>query len=223
MKVPPPEGVPESAEYDHTRGLWNDLHDNGVNRVFYADGDLAARGKKAKSKRIGIWKTYTPGGVVASQGEFKNDWRDGFWSFFDDRGDLYLKLRYTDGPKRSFGFLVTTNYGNENGPYTRYFPGGRLEESGEYYSGYYEGPVVRYFPDGNTALKGQYSRDKKDGLWKYYYPGGRLMKEEHYKKGILNGPVRVYHADGRLYHESLYIDGERADVKIKDRRFEIAG
>lgn len=223
VKIPPPEGVPESAQYDKVTGIWSDRKETGVQRSYYEDGDIAVQGKRVNGQRTGVWRTFTPGGVVASEGEFKDDWRDGTWNFFDDQGELYLKIQYTEGPTRSFGFIVTHNYGNENGPYERYYPDGSLEERGEFHGGYFEGPVIRYYPDGKTALKGQFSGDKKNGLWRYYYPGGQLMKEETYKNGILNGPVRVFHEDGRVYHQSLYISGERTDVKIMDRRIRIEG
>ncbi len=220
-EVPRPDGIPEGSVYSKNLGIWESSPMSGTYSLFYDDASLATRGMKEKGLRVGLWKSFTPAGIVASEGNFKNDWRDGLWKFFDDTGKLYLTVEYKPEPHRTFGFLVTHDYGNENGPYRRYYPDGRLEEQGNFSAGYFEGPVVRFHPDGTRAMEGTFHKDLKEGLWLYYYPGGLLRKEERYSNGILDGKMVVYHPDGRTYHISYFEKGKRVKTDIIDSQMKL--
>lgn len=213
-KIPVPDGIPESAIYDRVSGLWTVQDQNGDLRRYYSSGRIAEMGQYEQGSREGIWKTFTEDGVIASEGLYLNDWRDGTWKFHDGTGQVYLTVEYRPQPRRGFGFLVTHDYGNENGPYYRYFPSGRLEEKGIYVGGYYEGPVVRYFKDGTVAMEGQFSKDQKTGVWKYYYPSGKLEKVVPYKKDRIEGEMIVYLPDGRVYQKTVFSGDQKESVQI---------
>ena len=132
---------------------------------------------------------------------------------FDDTERVYLTVAYQPEPKRFFGFLGITDYGNENGPFERFFPDGSLEERGVFWSGYYHGPIVRYHRNGNKAFEGNYEKDEPVGLWRYYYPEGNLEREESYRAGRLHGTLRNYYPDGRLYQETVFENGREIGPK----------
>jgi len=204
--LPRPAAVPEGAERDRRSGLWTLRTETEV-VTYYSDGNLYARGPLVRGVRHGLWSFYAlDGKMVLSQGVFSNDWREGVWKFYDERGRLYLTMTYGD-EKREFIFLVTHDYGNENGPYMRYYPDGKLEEEGSFRAGYFEGPVTRYHPNGKVLLKGQYQKDLIVGRWLYYYPNGTLLREENYTAGALDGILRSFYPDGRFYMETAYKNG----------------
>lgn len=216
-RMPVPQGVAPEASYDRSRGLWNYTFPDGTVKTWYGDGKLAILGQKDQSGRTGQWESYAPGDrqVVTMRGEYQNDWRVGTWEFFDDAGVLYLTVDYALEPRRTFGFISTRDYGNENGPYIRYFPDGRVEEKGNFYSGYYEGAVIRYHKSGHMALQGQYSRDNRVGTWKIFYSDGTLEREENYQDGVLVGRLETHYPDGSLYYSALNRKGEGpTDVKL---------
>ncbi len=212
---PVPPGVPEEATLNRKASVWEYRAPDGSYGMYYADGSVAARGQYKGGARTGVWKTFLPGGeTVATRGHYRGDWRDGTWIFNDDEGKLYLSVEYALEPKREFIFLVTHDYGNENGPYERYFPDGSLEERGSFRAGYMEGPLVRYHSNGKQAVVGQYKKDKKVGVWRYYYPEGNLEREESYQEGVLEGVLRSYYPDGTLYQESRYSGGKIASPPV---------
>ncbi|MBE7438627.1 MAG: hypothetical protein HS115_09265 [Spirochaetales bacterium] len=149
------------------------------------------------------------GKTVTTSGEYRNDWRYGRWEFRDAQGAIVQTMEYRPEPRRTFGFLITTDYGNENGPYRRYFPDGSLEEEGQFISGYYEGRLKRYHRNGKLALEGTLHRDEPVGLWKSYYASGTLYREMHYQDGKLQGALRVYDPDGRLKYSTEYSAGQK--------------
>lgn len=206
---PLPPGVPEGAKKER-RGLWSYSSPEGEQRIYYKDGTLLSLGQSSKiGLRQGEWKTYTlEGHRVASIGKYLNDWRDGIWKYYDTEGKLYLIVTYAKEPRRDF--LITRDYGNENGIYERYFPEGSIEEIGFFKGGFFEGPITRYHRNKKVSIKGQYKQDLMDGKWQYFYPEGNLEREENYKIGKKHGIFRNYHPDGTLYHETTF----QEDIEI---------
>ncbi len=209
-----PPGVPANAREDRTRRIWEAIDESGVYRAFFYDGQLAGEGRLLDNRRTGEWKTFTlDGRTVAARGKYVNGLRDGLWEYFDDSGQLYLSVEYKLAPRREFGLLQTDDYGNENGPYRRYFPDGALEESGAFWSGFYQGPVVRYYRNGQVAFRGAYERDQPVGAWTYYYPDGDVEREETYVNGQLDGVLRNYYPGRKLYHETVFKNGVEVGPK----------
>jgi antitoxin component YwqK of YwqJK toxin-antitoxin module len=203
---PRPPSVPADAKRDRTSGLWVQTQPTSI-KMYFPEGTIAAEGALVLGMRQGIWSMYSPEGVVLSRGKFVNDFRDGVWEYNDERGKLYLTMTYAQEPKRELLTLLTHDYGNENGPYKRYYPDGRLEEEGRFHAGYFDGPIIRYHPNGRVLLRGQYQKDLMTGRWTYYYPDGTLLREENYASGQLDGELRAFHPDGRLYMEARYKAG----------------
>lgn len=213
---PRPAQVPEGAVRNRDINLWMYRAPDDAFQMYYATGKLARSGRmqSGKNLRTGDWQSFAADGErVTSDGAYLNDWRDGLWRYFDDQEQLYLTVEYKPEPKRFFGFLNVTDYGNENGPFERYFPDGTLEERGIFWSGYYHGPIVRYHRNGNKAFEGRYEKDNPVGLWRYYYPEGNLEREESYRDGRLHGTLRNYYSDGSLYHETTFEEGQEVGPK----------
>ena len=217
LRQPPrPNGVPEAAVRDRSVNLWMYRADDHRFYMYYETGAVARTGQMQPGTNIrtGEWRTYASDGErVTSVGVYLENWRDGIWRYFDDTERVYLTVAYQPEPKRFFGFLGITDYGNENGPFERFFPDGSLEERGVFWSGYYHGPIVRYHRNGNKAFEGNYEKDEPVGLWRYYYPEGNLEREESYRAGRLHGTLRNYYPDGRLYQETVFENGREIGPK----------
>lgn len=217
LKQPPrPADVPEGAIRNRSVNLWMHRGTDNSFRMFYETGRVARAGQMqpGNNQRTGNWQSFASDGKrVTSDGAYLNDWRDGLWRYFDDTEQVYLTVEYLPKPKRFFGFLTVTDYGNENGPFERYFPDGSLEERGVFWSGYYHGPIVRYHRNGKKAFEGRYEKDNPVGLWRYYYPEGNLEREESFRGGQLNGVLRNYYSNGDLYHETVFENGQEIGPK----------
>lgn len=223
LKLPPrPDNVPESAEYDRRRAFWNVL-DGTEYRQYYKDGNLSTEGQIEAGKRTGRWNWYAPDGkTLTTTGVYFNGRRDGLWKHFDDSGRLYLTIEYAPEPIDPVIGSLSIDYGNENGPYKRYYPDGTLEEEGSHRAGKRDGVMKRYHPSGKLMLLGQYEEGKKTGNWKYYHFSGALVRLETYKDGKLEGNVLTYHANGIPYSETLYRNGEPAGPPGVQNRLEEA-
>ena len=209
FQPPRPPGVPEGARRDRRMGVWNYLSPAGEYRRFYSDGKTAIQGRIIKNMRQGLWRFYSiDGKTLVAEGKCLNNLRDGVWRFHDDRGRLYMTKTYRPTPVRNFGLVYTIDYGNENGPYERYFEDGRLEERGFYRGGYYEGNLRRYYRNGKPAVEGRYKKDLKAGVWRYYYPEGGLERTEEYRAGLLWGNLKNYRPDGSLRQIAVFHRGK---------------
>lgn len=211
ITTPPlPPGVPAGA-HRQKQGLWEYTGDDGSFRLYYPDGKIAQTGEIQIGVRRGVWKSYSlDTGKVTSIGLYRNDWRDGVWKYYDTGGRLYYTVTYAPEPKQPLLAMITHDYGNENGPYERFFPDGTLEERGAFYAGLYEGEIVRYYKNGKKAVEGRYKSDKMDGIWRYYYPEGGLERIETFRNGVLDGELKRYRPDGKLFLETRYSAGRES-------------
>ena len=76
--------------------------------------------------------------------------------------------------------------GVAHGPETRFYPDGRVAETGMLDHGVRVGPWTRFFVDGTIADYGTYTKGRPTGVWSTFYPSGR----EH-ERGQLDGEDRL--------------------------------
>lgn len=209
LKLPPrPDNVPESAEFDRRRGTWNVLEGQQF-RQYYRDGALSTEGQMTEGQRFGRWNWYAPDGkTLTTTGNYLDGRRDGLWKHFDDSGRLYLTILYAPEPVDPVIGAISIDYGNENGPYRRFYPDGTLEEEGAHRAGKKDGVMKRYHPSGQLMVRGKYEDGEKTGKWEYFHFTGTLVRTENYIDGELEGKVINYHANGIPYSETLYEKGE---------------
>lgn len=214
LVLPPlPDGVPEGASYDRRNRLWVIRKDNRE-LAFYANGKPAYAGELKGGRREGPWNSYAPDGkTVTTSGEYRNGRRDGTWVHRDDSGRLYVKIGYSAEPSDPVLSAVSGETGNENGPFERYYPDGRIELTGEYRAGRFDGFFRRYGRTGRIEYEGRYSAGLKEGLWKIYDRSGSLIREERYQNGELEGEFRIFR-DGRAVFETVYAKGKEIGPRL---------
>lgn len=208
LVLPPlPEGVPDGAVYERRSRLWI-IHRDNRELAFYANGKPAYMGELQGGQRDGLWTSYAPDGVtVTTSGTYRKGRRDGVWVHRDDSGRLYVKIGHSAEPADPVLSALSTETGNENGPFERYYPDGRVELTGQYRAGRFDGLFRRYGRTGRVEYEGRYSEGLKEGLWKIYDRSGALLREEPYQNGVLDGRFRVFR-EGRAVFETIYADGK---------------
>ncbi|TGN21102.1 toxin-antitoxin system YwqK family antitoxin [Leptospira idonii] len=176
-----PNNVPEEAKYNRKTNLYQ-LVQEGKDRSWFQNGTLVV---ETEVNEFGISNglsqrfDYVTGVVIAS-GNYQNLERSGVWKWNFSDGKAYYEMNFTPGVRKKSFWMATLEWGNENGPYYRYFKNGRISEKGFYDGGNRTGDWLKYYPDTKIESKGSYANDKKAGEWFYYYPDGRKEAYEKY-------------------------------------------
>ena len=104
------------------------------------------------------------------------------WRYFAEDGTLQSEGEFVDGKK--------------NGPWTTYFPSGKVASKGITSMTEPTGKWENFFEDGTISSAGEFDEGKKDGYWKSFTAGGKLKSEVTYDKG--SGEYREYYENGKL-------------------------
>lgn len=196
-----PAAVPEAARYDKKTNLYI-LNRDGFQKSWFSTGELYSECKVNQfGARNGLCKYYSQKGVMISQGNFKEEQRDGIWVWHFANGGIYYKQNFTYGKRKEF-WIPILEWGNEDGIYERYYASGNIEETGYYVSGEKDGLWVKYFQNGKKEYGGKYANGKKINLWQYYFPDGKPEAEEVYAaNGILL--KRISYTNGKVRCEEI--------------------
>ncbi|MEP7265208.1 MAG: hypothetical protein ABI772_11955, partial [Bacteroidota bacterium] len=150
----------------------------GTWKSFYADDMIKSDGVFKDDKKNGMFREYTPDGLILKIELYKND-----ILLTDDAINLKLDIKrdyYNNGrPKSS----VTLINGVKSGVYRDYDREGKVTSSKLYDkdvviaeggtvdgSGLQQGNWKYFYPDGKMKSEGLYKDGKRDGPWTFYYP-----------------------------------------------------
>ncbi len=194
-----PNGVPKEANFDRKKNIYTLNKDQHL-YTWYESGKLYA---DCQTNSIGILHgecTYyfETSDRILSKGNFVNTLKDGLWYWYFPNGNIYYKQNFNHAKRRTDFWVETNLLGNEHGSYERYYEDGKLEERGDYDTGYKSGYWEKYHKNGKLEYTGSYLRDQKIGNWKYYYADGKMEAEENFgtKSEFLNRVT--YFPDGGL-------------------------
>lgn len=217
LVLPPlPDGIPEGASYDRRNRLWI-VRSNNRELAFYANGKPAYTVELKDGRREGAYTSYAPDGItITTSGEYRNGRRNGIWVHRDDSGRLYVKIGYSAEPSDPVLTAVSGETGNENGPFERYYPDGKIELTGKYRAGRFDGLFRRYGRSGRIEYEGRYSKGQKEGLWRIYDRSGALLREEHYHGGELEGSFRIFRSN-HIVFETVYNEGREVGPRRNGR------
>jgi antitoxin component YwqK of YwqJK toxin-antitoxin module len=193
-----PPGIPSEAEFDKRKGLYT-LYKDGKYFEYSEKGKLYLECEVNQQKLFhGKCKTYSMStGIMLCEGNFKDNQRDGLWTWKFPDGNMYYKLTYAFGKKKSI-WIDTYVIGNEDGPYERFYNNGDLDEKGSYDSGKRSGDWIKFYQNGKLEYKGTYKNDKKLGTWTYYYPDGKTEILENYDNAFNLISRTTYYPDGNI-------------------------
>ena len=105
-------GAIHSSEEGIAGELLNDEFDK-----FYLNNQLAERGKFNNGKKVGLWRTWHPNGMVATEQEWAGGQKNGNFKGYNDRGELITKglFRADKRQGRWYNLVAkdTLNYRND--------------------------------------------------------------------------------------------------------------
>jgi antitoxin component YwqK of YwqJK toxin-antitoxin module len=194
-----PSGIPEAAKFDRKKNIYI-LSDEKFNYVYYPNGSLYEKCEHDENLKLnGRCENYLKdSNKIISYGNFKNGQRHGVWTWTFPDGQNYVIQNFTYGKKKDFWIPIEI-WGNENGPYQRFYPNGILEEEGSFDTGEKTGFWKKYYPDGSLEYTGNYLKSKKILDWKYFYPNDNLEAKELYDRNGVLIQRTTYYPNGSLW------------------------
>jgi antitoxin component YwqK of YwqJK toxin-antitoxin module len=194
-----PKGLPANAKFERKKNIYI-ASDEHYNYIFYSNGDLYEKCEINLEKKLnGHCESFLIGnGSKIAWGNFLKGQRNGEWTWTFPDGKPYVVQNFTYGKKKEF-WLPIEIWGNEDGPYKRFFPSGKLEEEGYFDTGLRSGNWKKFYPNGQIEYSGSYLKSKKIRDWTFYYPNGILESKEKYNtNGILVSRI-TYYPNGELW------------------------
>lgn len=133
----------------------------------YKPNDKVEEGNYKSNRKIGMWKSYYPNGVLKSEIEFKNG-----------RASGTFKTYYANGQIEEQGNWKGRVY---TGNFKRWYPNGELAQEKEFNeTGKTEGKVVYYHSNGQVELEFNTSNGVESGTATRYYPNGDVKEVIEY-------------------------------------------
>jgi hypothetical protein len=77
---------------------------NGLVKIFYGPGQVAAEMEFKNNIRDGYYRTYWTNGKPRESGEFTRGKKEGFWMNYDTKGSLYRNASYHSGEQKKIVF-----------------------------------------------------------------------------------------------------------------------
>lgn len=212
QKTPFVDGKEEGEGYEY------DLEGTIITILTYRDGNLRTverinRRDNAGKKR-GKWVEFYPDGVVAMEGQFMNDMRNGIFKFYNRKGDLINLEKYRDDElvrdsEESIILDIRSTY----------YPDGKVKSSGGYVDGVKQG-VHRIYDESGEIMGGEIyhqglktaegiidQRGDYQGTWELFYDDGSVRARGDYENNLRAGDWVFYHRNGKVESEGKYVNG----------------
>jgi len=166
-----PAGVPADA-VKHPSGLWVQ-RTAAQEGVWFASGQLKARGPLKAGQRQGNWEFFTEKGKLRARGPYEAGKMHGSWEIFASSGYLLASGAYRGGQK--------------DGPWNYFFSSGKKESEGSYVRGKKHGPWVNYYASGQVFYRGNYEYGQAHGPWEYYFENGKIHQKGQFLSDVRSG------------------------------------
>lgn len=138
---------------------------------------------------------YHTNGFLASEGNYRDQMKEGKWKFFSSTID---------------GYMVTEEHYTENirnGKSIKYFENGNIADITIYSFGIKEDKWLQYYSNGVPFLEANYSNGKLDGKFETWFNNGNPKSVGLYKDNLREGKWLIYNEDGSLKYEANYVRG----------------
>lgn len=156
---------------------------DGLDVVYY-DGIVKETGCWKEGKQNGLFRLYTPSGILVDYANFENGERHGLTRQFDpETGGITAEGRY--------------NNGQLDGTWIQYYPDGRtaaIEQT--YQNGILNGSARQYYENGQLQIDMSYSDGVPNGPYKFYYPNGQIAVDGVLENGSYRSDTKMYDEDG---------------------------
>ncbi len=170
-------------------------------------------------------------GQKAFDGNYKDGFKHGNWTYFTEVGSGKYEVSFTAGSYNLAVFTDKEGTTYTGSPITREPEKGGTylfqEKSGEYdfsilplgYAiityGERDGLWTKWYENGQKVEEGTYKDGERDGLWTKWYENGQKVEEGTYKDGERDGLWTKWYENGQKVEEGTYKDGERDGLWTK--------
>lgn len=210
--------IPFENGKEQGNGFEYDREGRIITLLSYREGFLRSADKvnrfDERGKKRGPWVRFHPNGVLAYEGRFMNDLKNGIFKTYDKRGDLLTLEKYRDGQ------LVTDSEESVILDIRNtYYADGTVKSTGGYVDGVKEGTHRLYDREGNITSGELYKKGEKigegiidrngdyQGFWKLYFETGELKAEGEFEDSKRTGDWIYYHRNGEIEHKAKFADG----------------
>jgi antitoxin component YwqK of YwqJK toxin-antitoxin module len=193
-----PKTIPENSIYDKKTNTFTSVSNN-QKKMWTEKGELIAEIElDPNGMEHGKAKYYHPiTKSILNEGNWNQNNREGIWIWYFPNGNIYYRMGYSSTKQRTV-WIQTNLLGNEDGVYERYYPNGKIEETGFYDGGLKDGVWKKYYLNGNLEYSGEFQKDKKKGTWYYYYPNGQIEILEIYDDYQKMITRKTFFEDGKI-------------------------
>lgn len=144
--------------------------------------------RKKDFAKEGVYRKFSPEGVLMEEAQYKNDTLDGERKFFYPSGKLESVEHYRNGAY--------------HGKYQKFYENGTMEVEQEFANGALEGLSIAYYPSGGVKEKVTLHNNEESGPFSEYYENGVLKAEGTYIPGedlpLEQGELKEYDETGTL-------------------------
>ncbi len=210
--------IPFDDGKENGKGFDYDLDGRIITLLEYEDGYLRRSEKINRydntGKKRGPWVDFHPNGVIAMEGYYMNDLKNGIFKTFDKKGDLITLEKYRDGQ-----IVIDSEESIILDIRSTYYSDGTVKSSGGYVDGKKEGTHRIYDEEGNIVSGEVYSMGVKtaegivdqsgdyQGEWELYYDNGEIRAKGDYQNSLRTGDWVFYHLNGKIESEGKYAEG----------------
>lgn len=208
-----------SIEVVNKSGVYD--KDNGLKKVFDADGNLESEYTLKDGNISGIAKAFHANGQVKVISFFTNGKKQGGSKEYDEHGNLTAEYNYVNGDASGIykiyengkiKLLGSLLMGKKNGQFKAYDSDGNIDmeyqmkddlRDGKYIAYYYEEGKLQF------KLNGQYLAGEKVGLWqinKMTTKEIEILDFENFNNGVRNGSFKEVRKDSVIF--GYYKNGE---------------
>ena len=169
-------------------------------------------------------------GQKAFDGNYKDGFKHGNWTYFTEVGSGKYEVSFTAGSYNLAVFTDKEGTTYTGSPITREPEKGGTylfqEKSGEYdfsilplgYAiityGERDGLWTKWYENGQKVEEGTYKDGERDGLWTKWYENGQKVEEGTYKDGERDGLWTKWYENGQKYSEVTYKLGNRQGLGL---------
>jgi antitoxin component YwqK of YwqJK toxin-antitoxin module len=172
-------------------------------KFFRQNGELAATGNYAGTRRDSVWLYYSyHTKTVSHRAEYTAGKHNGKEQSFYPNGNIAEETIWENDLK--------------NGTWKQFFESGQLKSTCTYVNDKFDGLFTAYFPDGTKEIEGIYCNDAPDGEWKRYDEKGKPVSTIRYNNGIVTNRDELEAAEQEFFRKVMEQEGRIKEPTIED-------
>lgn len=145
---------------------------------------------------------YDANGYKWYQGQYKDGFRDGHWTYYFVNGNIAQEVDYKKGS--IYGTLKN------------YYMAGGLKNETDYKNDVPDGYYRSYTETGTVKEEGWYKNDEQEGVWQSYFANGNLRYASYYIDNSPHGTFNYYYQSGKIESQYIFTEGYLETIKKYD-------